>query len=188
MGSIPSVSLPSIITCRACDCTSICYAHKIERLRPTVRSAYQNNLSILQNDPQQYWREIEAALMLNRYFRFHVAGDIPDDLYFEKMVELTRRQCHCNVLCFTKRYDIVNRYIEKYGCLPVNLHVILSAWRGLKMENPYCLPEAHVQYKDGSTTAPDNAVSCGGNCSECAQKSGGCWTLGSGEAIVFQEH
>jgi len=56
------------------------------------------------------------------------------------------------------------------------------------MENPYCLPEAHVQYKDGSTTAPDNAVSCGGNCSECAQKSGGCWTLGSGEAIVFQEH
>ena len=108
MGAIPSVSLPAIKTCRSCSCASKCYAAKLERLRPSVRRAYQKNLEILMEDPDTYWREVEAAIMLSRFFRFHVSGDIQTYEYFAKMVEVSRRNQHCQILCFTKQFDYVN--------------------------------------------------------------------------------
>ena len=78
LGEIKSVSLPSGLTCIKCGCNKKCYAKKIERLRPSVRNSYIRNLAILEEDPQTYWREVEAAIMTSRFFRFHVSGDIPD--------------------------------------------------------------------------------------------------------------
>lgn len=54
MGNIPSVSLPSVITCRQCACQEKCYARRLERLRPAVRNAYQHNLDVLNSDPETY--------------------------------------------------------------------------------------------------------------------------------------
>lgn len=210
LGAIPSVSLPSIKTCRQCACREKCYAQKLERLRPAVRNAYQHNLEVLINEPDTYWREVEASVMMSRFFRFHVSGDIPSAEYFAKMVEVAKRNPHCEILCFTKRYEIVNKYIEDFEvlehsklvfpdcmfgktadkdpALPKNLHIIFSGWVGLEMANPFSLPEAHVRYRDGSTTARDDAVECGGNCTECALTEGGCWNLQKGQQVVFNEH
>lgn len=126
--------------------------------------------------------------MLSRFFRFHVSGDIPDSAYLEQIVCIAQRNPHCQILCFTKKYGIVNDYLARGEPLPSNLHLILSAWTGLEMRNPYSLPEAHVRYKDGSTTARLDAKECGGNCSECACTDSGCWTLQKGEQVIFNEH
>ena len=187
MGKIPSVSLPAIKTCRACACHTKCYAHRLEKLRPTVRNAYQNNLDLYMSDPDTYWREVEAAVMTSRYFRFHVSGDIPDESYFRNMVRVASRNPHCDILCFTKKYEIVNDFLETKP-LPANLHVVFSGWVGLPMDNPHALPEAHVLYRDGTTTARADAMHCGGNCTECAITDSGCWTLKRGEQIIFNEH
>ena len=72
LGAIPSVSLPSIKTCRNCACQEKCYAQKLERLRPSVKNAYEHNLGVLLSDPTTYWREVEASVMMSRFFRFHV--------------------------------------------------------------------------------------------------------------------
>lgn len=188
MGKITSVSLPSVVTCRKCDCQKKCYARKLERLRPTVAAAYQRNMDILQNDPDTYWREVEAAIMLSRFFRFHVSGDIPNSPYLIRMVGVAQRNKHCQILCFTKKYELVNDYLSGGGTFPENLHMILSAWAGLEMQNPFLLPEAHVRYRDGSTTARADAKDCGGNCSNCACTDDGCWILQKGEQVVFNEH
>lgn len=188
MGAIPSVSLPAGATCRTCSCIEKCYAKKLERLRPTVRNAYQHNLIMLFEEPDTYWRDVEAAIMMNRYFRFHVSGDIPCAEYFSKMVQIADRNQHCEILCFTKKYNIINDYLDAGKRIPQNLHVLLSAWTGLDMENPHHLPEAHVRYRDNTTTARSDAILCGGNCSECALTDCGCWTLTSGEQVVFDEH
>lgn len=189
MGAIPSVSLPAIKTCRSCSCASKCYAAKLERLRPSVRRAYQKNLEILMEDPDTYWREVEAAIMLSRFFRFHVSGDIPEESYFEHMVSIADRNPHCQILCFTKKYDIVNHYLELHdGVMPDNLHILFSGWTGIDMNNPFNLPEAHVLFRDGTTTARKDATICNGNCTECAVTDGGCWTLEHGHQIVFKEH
>lgn len=205
LGKIPSVSLPSGLTCRDdCECAKKCYARKLERLRKSVREAYQHNYQLLKCSPDTYWREVEASIMMSRFFRFHVSGDIPDEKYLDMMVHIAERNPHCEILCFTKKYDIVNDCITRrlaandiWGdtphdsytdVIPKNLHLIMSGWRDLDMNNPYLLPEAHVRYRDGSTTASDLAVECGGNCTECALTDGGCWTLRAGEQVVFDEH
>lgn len=188
LGAIPSVSLPSIKTCRNCACQEKCYAQKLERLRPAVRNAYQHNLDVWLKDPETYWREVEASIMMSRFFRFHVSGDIPSFKYLINMVEIARRQPHCEILCFTKKYNLVNELVEQGGELPSNLHMIFSGWVGLEMANPFSLPEAHVRYRDGSTTAREDAIECGGNCTECALTEGGCWNLQKGQQVVFNEH
>lgn len=189
LGSIPSVSLPAGVTCRKdCECFKKCYAQKLERMRPSVRNAYQHNLTLLKKSPDIYWREVEASIMMSRFFRFHVSGDIPDNVYFAHMIEIAERNSHCEILCFTKKYDIVNEYLEFGGEIPKNLHIVFSGWVGLEMDNPYLLPEAHVRYKEGTTTAKPTAKECGGNCTECLLTEGGCWSLQSGEQVVFDEH
>ena len=189
LGKIQSISLPSGITCRSdCECSKKCYAKRIERLRPIVYASYIQNYKVLQNDKDTYWREVEASIMMSRFFRFHVSGDIPDADYFAHMVEIAKRNPHCEILCFTKKYSIVNNYMNNHMDIPQNLHIIFSIWRGLVSNNPYLLPEAHVKYKDGSTTAKEDAKPCGGNCSECAMNIGGCWSLRKGQQVVFNEH
>lgn len=189
LGAIPSVSLPAGVTCRSdCECSKKCYAKRLERMRPSVRQAYKHNYDLLNSDPNTYWREVEASIMMSRFFRFHVSGDIPDATYFEHMVDIARTNTHCEILCFTKKYDIVNSHINIIGKLPKNLHIIFSGWHDIEMVNPYNLPEAHVRYRDGSTTAREDAKLCCGNCTECAITDGGCWTATNGEQVVFNEH
>lgn len=189
LGNISSISLPAGLTCRQdCECGKKCYAKRLERLRPSVKNAYLVNYDLLNYDSLTFWREVEAAIMMSRYFRFHVSGDIPDCVYFAHMIDIADRNPHCNILCFTKKYSIVNDHLNFGGNIPQNLHIIFSGWQNLRMDNPYNLPEAHVRYKDGTTTARDDAKECGGNCSECAITDSGCWTLKRGEQIVFNEH
>lgn len=126
--------------------------------------------------------------MMSRFFRYHVSGDIPDNVYFTHMVEIAERNSHCEMLCFTKKYNIVNNYLDSGKKIPQNLHIIFSGWRDIKMVNPYNLPEAHVKYRDGSTTAREDAKLCSGNCTDCAITDDGCWALASGQQVVFNEH
>lgn len=190
MGAIPSVSLPAGVTCRKnCLCWTKCYAHKIERLRKNVREAYESNYRLLIEDPDTYWREVNATVMLNRYFRFHVSGDIVDMDYLVNMVKVAKENPHCQILCFTKQYELVNEYLDNNEeGFPSNLHIIFSVWDGMECPNPHNLPEAHVRYRDGHTTARNDAYECGGNCTDCAIVECGCWVLENGEQIIFDEH
>ncbi len=159
MGSISSVSLPSGVTCRSdCECSEKCYAKRLERLRKSVREAYKNNYDVLKSSPETYWREVEGAVMLSRFFRFHVSGDIPDKEYLGRMTSLAERNPHCEILCFTKKYEFVNRELGEGKKIPANLHLIFSVWRGLPLNNPYNLPEAHVRYRDGTTTSGGDGI------------------------------
>lgn len=187
MGAIPSVSLPPVITCpHGAPCVKKCYAAKLCRLYPTVKKAYQNNLDLLGTDWGSYWLQLRAAATVARYFRYHVSGDIPNPGYFKEMV-ITAKQCPgTEFLAFTKQYDFVNNYINIFGSLPNNLHVIFSEWGDQKPANPHSLPTAAVIFK-GTMPADDYKI-CGGNCTDCACRGVGCWELKQGETIAFYEH
>lgn len=186
MGFIPSVSLPPIVTCaKGCTCAKKCYAAKLCRIYSNTRKAYARNLDILKNDMDNYFIQVKAAAMVNRYFRFHVSGDIPDMNYLDRMVKLAEELPGTTFLAFTKQYNFINCFLQ-YATIPDNLKIIFSAWPGMAMENPHNLPVAHVIFK-GSEPA-DNWKICGGNCSECACRGVGCWELKKGEHIAFYEH
>lgn len=190
MGKIPSVSLPPIVTCSPVACRTCgrkCYAKKICRYSKEAAAAYNRNLDILKNNPALFWDDVDRALKTSRFFRFNVSGDIYNKKYFEKLCEVVKKNNHCEVLIFTKKYDIVNDYLKK-NKLPKNLHVLFSGWIGIEIDNPHNLPEAHVLFKNGETSAKDGAIYCSGNCFECAINNGGCWSLKKGQQVIFREH
>ena len=192
MGAVPSVSLPPVKTCSpeaVKHCGKKCYVKRyVMRRQKTVGAAYERNLFLLENDPEKFWREVNAAVAMATHFRFGVSGDIPDLVYLLNMIDVAERNPHCEILCFTKQYDIINFHLEYHNSFPKNLHIIFSAWKGLPMKNPNNLPEAHVFFKDGTTTAKDGARYCSGNCYECAMTNANCWSLKAGEQIIFKEH
>ncbi len=187
MGEIKSVSLPPIITCAEnCTCAKKCYAAKMCRLYKNVKASYNRNLEILNNNPVSYWEQVSDSLSVSRFFRFHVSGDIPTYNYLLDMINVVKNNPHCDVLVFTKRYSFINKAIDNGVEFPSNLHIILSEWTGMTMNNPHNLPVAHVIFKKEEPEANWNI--CTGNCLECAKNKKNCWTLKNGEHVAFHEH
>ena len=187
MGPIPSVSLPSCVTCNpSAPCFKYCYSKKNENQYSNTAKAYARNLAILKSDPASYWLQVKAAAMVTRYFRFHVGGDIPDAAYFAQMVQLAHDLPCTNFLAFTKQYQIVNDYLNAGGVIPSNLQVIFSNWRAWKCENPHGLPMCEVIFRGDSV--PDDWKKCGGCCFDCACAGVGCWQLKHGETIAIKKH
>lgn len=186
MGEIKSVSLPPIVTCASgCTCAKKCYAKRMCRYK-NVRESYNRNLEILNNNPSDYWGQVEDAICTSRFFRFHVAGDIPNYEYLLDMVDVARSNPHCDILVFTKKYDLVNKALDTGVIIPNNLHLIFSEWVGMEMDNHHNMPVAHVIFK--GEEPKENWSICTGNCLECAKKNANCWSLKNGEHVAFHEH
>ena len=186
---IPSVSLPPVLTCSNCtQCSKYCYAIKMARLRKAVNGTWARNLAVYRADLDRYFREVALTAKNYRNFRWHVSGDIVSDSYLKGMVKVAQECPSTTFLAFTKSFDIVNRYLDAGNSLPENLKIVFSGWVGLDMKNPHNLPTSHPIFADGTTSAPDGAKWCGGNCSECAAHSSGCWTMKNGDAVIFALH
>ena len=124
--------------------------------------------------------------MTQRFFRYHVSGDIIDIDYLDRMVKLARELKGTEFLCFTKNYKDVNEYLKNHR-KPKNLHLIFSLpFNGATIDNPHNLPAAGVILK--GTEPKEGWKICGGNCAECACKGVGCWELKKGETIAFYQH
>lgn len=173
MGLIKSVSLPPVVTCRNnAPCIKNCYARRLQRY-PNVKNAYNSNLELYIKDIEKYFDDIKKAAISQRFFRWHVAGDIVDDNYFYGMVEVANECKDTNFLCFTKKYEIVNRYVANFGNIPKNLIIVFSVWNSLDLINPYGFTAAHVVPKE--TKGIWKEFECTGNCLECAIDNKRCW-------------
>lgn len=180
IGNVLNVSLPPILTCANCSqCKYLCYDAKACLQYPgAVLCARINNLVILQKDRDYYFAQIQKSIDLrkkNKFFRWHVAGDIIDYDYFERMIETARKNPDFIFWTYTKNYRIVNEWISNNGntkeAIPANFSVMFSEWRGLPMENPYNLGEFRVVFKDEEK--PEGFY-CPGNCDVCTKCKRGC--------------
>lgn len=195
IGRVMNVSLPPIMTCANCkECKYLCYDVKACLQYPnTVIDARIRNLSILTKDRNEYFNRIDAAMSRrkkNKFFRWHVAGDIIDVDYFDRMVENARKHSDFIIWTYTKNYAVVNEWIRQHGgskkALPDNFTVMFSEWRGLEMINPYRLPEFHVVFKsDAVKPDPKKVHYCPGNCDVCKALHRGCV---AGETTYCNEH
>lgn len=189
MGAVASVSLLPFLTCPArCaeTCGAECYAAKLANLRANVMKSWARNTALAMYDPDLFWTQVNAAVMAVRYFRFHVSGDILNADYFARMVEVARNNPKTEILVFTKRYEIVNAWMDENGDLPANLHILFSGWDNLAPINPHSLPETTVFHTEDEIR--DNWKLCGGNCFNCACRGVGCWQAGAGDVIAFKKH
>ena len=117
----------------------------------------------------------------NKFFRFHVAGDIIDVDYFDRMVKLSRKHSDFVIWTYTKNYAVVNSYVQQHGldAIPENLHVMFSEWDGMQLVNPYNFPVFTCKMKNGNINHPDakyfdGLYKCPGNCDVCKELRAGC--------------
>ena len=183
LGKIPNVSLTP---CKACSpdapCKKKCYAMKAYRMYPLVRKAWDINTKEVATKREKYFADIRKFLTKKqpKYFRWHVAGDIPDVAYLYEMVQIAADNAAVKFLCFTKRHDIA----EQFKNIPPNLEIVLSMWP--KWGNASMKGFRRAWMQDGTETRiPANAIECPGFCENC----GMCWSLGKlGRDVVFNAH
>lgn len=190
---VPSVSLIPVADCGNCAfCSRGCYDVRNVCYQTTVQKARANNSAIARDDMDRFFLEVYGFVVERKckFFRYHIGGDILDLGYLEHMVDIAGRVPDCQFLAFTKMYGLVNRYIEVFGTIPDNLHIIFSDWRNARFDNPYNFPVSSPLWEDG-TTGPhctDSRFLCPGNCSECGRLHIGCWAAGAGDTILFEAH
>ena len=189
--SIPSINLPPGLTCDpTAGCFEKCYARKGRFAFSHNKELLRNNLDVWLDNPGLYEQSVLAAASLSRYFRFHSSGDIPDPEYLEMMDRVACRCPNTSILCFTKKFELIDNRIDERGPFHDNLHIVLSAWGDdFVPENRHNLPVAYIRFKHlPNNKIPQDAYPCYGYCGECIQTGHSCWDLKPGESVCFNEH
>ena len=196
IGRVMNVSLPPIITCTNCsECKHFCYDIKACLQYPgTVIDARVRNYIVLMKDRQEYFERIDRAISRrrkNKYFRWHVAGDIIDADYFARMIGTARRHKDFKFWTYTKNYNVVNEFCRVNGrdAIPGNFSIMFSEWDGMPLENPYNFPVFTVKMQAGNKNHPeayfDGLYKCPGNCDVCKANGRGCIYA---ESVYADEH
>lgn len=185
IGRVMNVSLMPVMTCANCkECKFLCYDIKACLQYPgTVIDARMRNTVLAKYHRDEYFRLIDEKMSRrrkNKFFRWHVAGDVLDMDYFSRMIENARKHPDFIIWTYTKNYKVVNDFCDLYGkeAIPANFHIMFSKWDGMPMDNKYSFPVFTCELKNGNkdTTKEEFAkmYTCPGNCDICKAVNRGC--------------
>lgn len=181
-----------LCTCRKdAPCRNKCYAGKGCQQIAVVQGAYYRNLRLYYEDPNTFFEQIYYKIKFSGLpkVRWFDSGDIVDAEFFERMIDVCNKTPDVKHMGFTKKYEIVNEYIDKNGKLPDNLNILFSAWDRLwEVPNPHGLGIAYVDFDDKRMNPefPKNAFICPGRQSTCSA-CGVCFSKKC-KTVVFHEH
>jgi hypothetical protein len=158
---------------------------KAHRLYPNARKRWYDNWDAFNSNPDAYFEDIVQILKKKypRYFRWHSAGEIPNQRYFDGMVMVANALPDIKFMVFTKRYKI-----DISSC-PDNLQVIFSTWPKVRIPS-YIKDRVLAWMDDGSQSKrirqhDKTPIVCKGSCEGCWV----CWRLSEiGRDVVFAKH
>lgn len=180
IGRCLNVSLAPIVTCGNCSkCKQFCYDVKAVLQYVNVLYARAKNTALFEYSRElffaQLWTKMERRKK-NLFLRFHVSGEIKDINHLEWIIKTAEKFPQYKIWTYTKMYWTVNQYIMEHGgnkdCLPANLSIMFSEWKGLPIYNPYNMPVFRCIYPE--ETAPADCMLCPGNCDVCKAENRGC--------------
>lgn len=188
------VSLPPDMSCRKdAECYKKgCYCRKGRQIFPNCLGSYYRNWRLWKENPERYEQMINDLLDWKplKYFRYNDAGDIPSIEYLDMMARIAEKNPDVKFLAYTKKYDLVNQWLDIHGAFPSNLVVRFSYWSKFWfVPNPYNLPGAWVKFKKAKFNPlfPSQIFTCsckkGQTCSEC----GICWNTKVHD-VAFNQH
>ena len=186
---IPSINLPVGSTCRPdAPCFRKCYARRGRFSFLKIKTLLDRNLAIWMSHPRQYEQEIIAAAFKSRFFRWHAAGDIPDEAYLAMMIRVAKKLPDTRFLAFTKKFELINAHVGAGNALPGNLQIVFSAWGDFLPDNPNKLPVAYIKFRKLPCQISPDALHCPKYCGDCVSTGKSCWDLHLGQSVFFDEH
>lgn len=186
-----NLAFPTCVCRDDAPCKAKCYANKGCQQMASVQAAYYRNLRLYNDDADLFFEQMYYKIKFSGLpkVRLFDSGDFPNYEFLEKLVDVCKKTPQVKYMAFTKKYELVNEYINKNGNLPDNLNIILSAWDKLwDVPNPHNLGVAYVDFDDKRLNAefPKNAFMCPGRESTCSA-CGACWNKKL-KAVVFKQH
>lgn len=181
-----------ICSCRSdAPCKATCYACKGCQQMATVQAAYYRNFRLYNDNADNFFEQVYCKIKFSGLpkVRWFDSGDIPDYDFLCKMIDTCKKTPAVKHMAFTKKYELVNKWIDDNGDLPANLNIIFSAWDRLwDVPNPHNLGVAYVDFKDKRLNPefPTNAFVCPGRSSTCSA-CGACFNKKL-KAVIFMQH
>ena len=202
-GRCGNYNLPIEYTCKhscACYRDKACYAENGCYLFTDNQVMYSENLRffLLASD-DEFVQAVNEYIRENRLqlFRYFTCGDIPNTRFLRLMVRIAAENPTVKFWSYTKKYQIVNRFMDNGGALPENLVIIFSHWMNdngtyYPMENPHMLPTSEYiplgredLKKSVTHICPCSDPSVVATCATCDHP---CYTLKHGESMALLEH
>ena len=123
--------------CGICDgCEGFCYAiNGCRQHHNSVMPSVIKNLLIYRWDPKRFENEIENELVQwkvnlgeEKVFRWHSSGEIEDYNYLLMMMRIAQNHPDVHFYSYTKRFGLINRYLDEHKDFPTNFVFNLSVW------------------------------------------------------------
>ena len=155
-----------------------CYADKgfYSMYAKTIQPAQHARLDSLSNE---YWVASMVALIgSDAFFRWHDSGDLQGLWHLEKIAAVAAATPDTMHWLPTREYSMIKEYVAKYGSLPDNLIIRLSA---MYPDKPVIVPSSlqgikNITVSNVHTKTPIGeackAPQQGGECKECRA----CWS------------
>lgn len=205
-GKVIAFNLPVELTClHTCECyiKKACYACSGCYQFTMNQAIYAENLVFfLTHSNDDFIAEITRQIRQHKsrtLFRWFTCGDIVNERFLECMIAVAKLNPAIRFWTYTKKYEIVNKYVDKYGLkiIPENLHIIFSHWMNedgsyFPMDNRHDFPTSEfipIGKEDLLDTVTNICPCSNPNIVEhCANCSTPCYELKHGESMALVEH
>lgn len=186
-----SVPFPVSVCNPNAPCYKLCYAQHGCQAFANVQGAYHRNLRIYNNNADDFFEQLSNKIesLHLPMVRFFDSGDYPNKEFLIRSVELSKKFPNVKFMAFTKKYDLVNDYLDHGGKIPDNYNIVFSAWdKSWSVPNPYNLSIAYIKFKNEDVTPeiPKNSFHCPGRKSTCSVCKV-CWNK-KVKSVYFDEH
>lgn len=185
--SIKVINVPAGKTCQCdapCNKRGVCYAQKGSFNYPNVKNCYAENLKSFLENPNLAEMEILSQMPYAGFCRIHASGDVVNVRYLDMLINICNKLPNVKFMMYTKKYEMINQYLEECGEFPENMKIIFSLWDTYKCDNRHNLPTSQVILKAGNVDPIKEGFLCDGLCEKCYK----CWNLQEGENVLFNEH
>lgn len=185
-------------TCAGCcdGCLDKCYAMRDARLHHnSVIPAIAKNTLIMRHNMEDTFKQLRENLVKNKakVLRYHSSGEIESYEYLLHMVKLAIEMPEVRFYFYTKRFDLMDKYLKECGELPENLVCNISEWKG--NTKGYALEGLNTFiYDDGTDESLKNVPHCpavdkkgrktGVTCENC----GLCYRGNDGHVVAVYSH
>lgn len=202
-GNAINLNFPIEYTCNhSCECykEGLCYAEQGCYLFSSNQALYSENLNFfIENTSDDFISAVQFAIDFFGYrlFRYFTCGDILNKRFFDCMIKIAQNNPAVEFWSYTKKYEIVNNWIDENGDLPKNLSIIFSHWMNsdgtfYPMNNRHNLPTSEFIpfgkediINESYHVCPCSDPTVKATCETCDHP---CYRLKKGEHMALCEH
>ena len=143
---------------------SLCYSQKsLKTFRKNMVNVLDKNSRLLS---EQVIQKSLLPTIFNSYFRFNSHGELINMIHLENLVNIAKKNKHCNFTLWSKRYDLISIFFDSHK-KPKNLFLVYS---NSKLNKPVYFPIKHFDKTFNNITkdkVDDFKINCFSKCKDC---------------------